>query len=118
MNSNLVCRLLRFTRACLRLAPGLAVVLILSLAAFLLAGAGRAQSEDPWPSFEQVKIVADQHFSAIKARQPNDLISQGDVQGLFEQIEKLGWDVADKKALVENVLPDSHFLVQQLRTPV
>jgi hypothetical protein len=68
------------------------------------------------PSLEQVTATIDGHFREMKDYEPGDLISRTDVQDALDRVETLGWKVPQRAALEKLVLPESAFLVTQLRT--
>lgn len=69
------------------------------------------------PPFEDVEQVVDRYYVSQKDFRPTDLISQRDAQAIFDQLKRIGWDVADQKQITSQVLPDNHFLIQLLRSP-
>ena len=94
----------------------------LRLAALGLAAAwweaiacGATGQESP-PSLAQVQTVVNRHFARVPDYRPGDIIAQSDVEPLFAQLARLGWSVADRKAILAAVLADDDFLVASLRT--
>lgn len=94
---------------CLRVRLG---VIVLVLGAAQVAGA--AQPQEELPTYKEIAQLTRQQFAEKKLGQ-STLISRGDVTPLFEQFAKLGWKVADQRAILEQVLPDNDFMVRQLR---
>jgi hypothetical protein len=54
------------------------------------------------------------HFASIK-RGPTELLSQGDVEPVFDELAKMGWQVANQQEIVKSVLSDKSFMVKKLR---
>jgi hypothetical protein len=94
---------------CLRVRLG---VIVLVLGAAHVASA--AQPQEELPPYKKIVQLTRQQFAEKKFGQ-STLISRGDVTPLFEQFAKLGWKVADQRAILEQVLPDNDFMVRQLR---
>ncbi|HLA85959.1 MAG TPA: hypothetical protein VJL29_14300 [Thermoguttaceae bacterium] len=90
---------------------------VFAVAGLLLAVAGRpAAAADP-PKWDDVKKAVMAYFERLPDYKRGDLLSRSQVEPVFGALERLGWRVAARKALVESVLPDNDPLVQQLRTP-
>lgn len=68
------------------------------------------------PKRAKVEEVVQQQFKKL-GRQPGDLISQGDVKPIFQELEKAGWKVAEQAEILKLILPDGDSLVKQLRSP-
>lgn len=85
---------------------------------FLLAAApvADAAEEGPPPSWEQVSRAIDKYFAADKSRQPLDIVTQSQAAPLFGELEKLGWNVADREEILARVPRDNEFIVKQLRS--
>lgn len=71
----------------------------------------------PFPEFSAVEQHVRSMLLKIPGYQKGDLLAQGDVFPLFAQLEQVGWKVADQAQIVKQILPDSDFVVVQLRTP-
>ena len=71
----------------------------------------------PLPEFAKVKSLVLRHFASIPDYEPGDIIARSQAEPIFGQLHRLGWDVADRKSLVNRVPPDNDFLFQQLHTP-
>ncbi|MEX2118114.1 MAG: hypothetical protein WD847_00780 [Pirellulales bacterium] len=86
----------------------------------LFAPASRAEdaqkADGKLPEFSVVVKNVESHFAANANYRHGDIISRRDVTALFEALEELGWEVADRKAIEERVPLDGEFLVTQLRT--
>ena len=76
-----------------------------------------AAHADDLPAFSKVEGVVRRHFATLPGYQSGDLISRGQVQPIFGAIDRLGWKVADEAAIINGVLSDSNYLVQEFRTP-
>ncbi|HUY88294.1 MAG TPA: hypothetical protein VMV10_06145 [Pirellulales bacterium] len=70
----------------------------------------------PWPTFAEVQKTAEKHFSTLKKYRKGDLLSQSDVAPVFDQLEKLGWKVADRDEILKQVPGDRELLVRMLRS--
>ena len=71
---------------------------------------------EPWPKFAEVEKAAEKHFSTLKKYRKGDLLSQSDVAPVFDQLEKLGWKVADRAEILKLVPGDRELMVRMLRT--
>ena len=71
---------------------------------------------EPWPTFEQVQKTAEKHFATLKKYRKGDLLTQSDVAPVFDQLEKLGWKVADRAEILKLFLGDRELMVRMLRT--
>jgi hypothetical protein len=69
-----------------------------------------------WPAFAAVQKTAEKHFSTLKKYRKGDLLSQGDVEPVFAELEKLGWKVADREQIIKLVPGDRELMVRMLRT--
>ena len=69
------------------------------------------------PGFDKVEALVQRHFATLPAYEPGDMISRSQVQPIFAAIERLGWKVADEAAILNSVLEDSNYLVQEFGTP-
>lgn len=80
------------------------------------AAATAPEHQVPLPAFSTIEKIVHDHFrkNHIDRRA---LLSRGEVQPLFAQFEKAGWKVEDEKDILDHVLADNDFMVQQLRTP-
>ena len=56
--------------------------------------------------------VITEHFSQQQDFKPTDLISQGDLQEILDELERLGWKVSDADAILKQTLPTDHVLVK------
>jgi len=84
----------------------------------LLAAEGRtADATKSLPKFSEVKKTVRQYFDQLPGYREGEILSRGQVEPVFRALDKLGWHVAQQKAIVEAVLPDSDPLVRRLRTP-
>ena len=104
---DMSCRLVRF---------GLVLVVIGSAATWALNVAAGADKGKSLPALAKVKNVVARHFDALPDYRPGDLISRGQLEPLFGRLERTGWNVADRKEILEATPADTDFLVRQLRT--
>jgi hypothetical protein len=82
-----------------------------------LSAAGAGAADARLPSFPEVQQVVRATLAGDANYRPGDLISLAEGRQLIESLAKMGWTVGDKKAILDKMLPDSHTLVQTLRTP-
>ena len=75
------------------------------------------KNEKKLPPLATVQKVVANHLKSLPDYRNGDLISSSDVQPVFRQLAKLGWDVVDQQEILKEMLSDSHFLVKDLRTP-
>lgn len=71
-----------------------------------------------FPSIERVNATISQYLDGLTDREPDDLLSRGDVTPLFDVLRKIGWDIdPSTRDRVEGLLlDDSDWLVRTLRT--
>lgn len=69
------------------------------------------------PSFDKVDAVVQRHFATLPGYEVGDLISRNQAKPVFQSIDRLGWKVADESVILNSVLSDSNYLVQEFRTP-
>lgn len=92
-------------------APVLAA--LVSLAATCLVSAG----EPALPDMKTVARVVHQQLATDDPEwRSTDLITREQAQRAFRGLEKLGWKVADRRAILERLLPTSDELVEKLTT--
>ena len=72
--------------------------------------------EEKLPTWNDVVKAVTSNFDGRRLTGRHDLIARGDVTPLFVVLAKLGWKVEDRDQILNELLPDSHFLVQQLRS--
>lgn len=87
--------------------------------ALALCGAGsskKPKTEPPLPAFDIVERIVNDRISERKLDR-GDIISQGDVKPVFSKFAAAGWKVADEQEIMGSILPDTDFLVGQLRSP-
>jgi len=73
-------------------------------------------SDQSLPTWQQVSRSIDQFYAQDKSRQPLDIITQGQTSPLFAELQKLGWKVADRDAILKRIPADNDFIVKQLRS--
>jgi hypothetical protein len=69
------------------------------------------------PDFQAIQSELAKHFASLEGLQVGDLLSQSQIDGALDVVHDAGWDVPDRKSIVERALPDGSFMVKQLRTP-
>ena len=88
------------------------VVLLAVFCGLRFAQAGGASL----PSFDQVQKLVDRQLVALSDYQPGDIVSQQQVEPIFEQLKQLGWAVRDCAEIMKLVPGDSEFIVRELRS--
>ena len=68
------------------------------------------------PSFDQVQKLVDRQLATLSDYQPGDIVSQQQVEPIFEQLKQLGWVVRDRAEIMKLVPGDSEFIVRELRS--
>ncbi len=68
------------------------------------------------PKLAIVRAAFEAHFAPRADYASGDVITQSDVKPLFEQLDALGWQVAERDAILKLVSSDQAFVVTQLRT--
>jgi hypothetical protein len=88
------------------------------LLAFLLADPCRAQPVESKgvPEFSVISRCVERYFQGLDDHKPGDLISRGEVEPLFDALERLGWSTAAKPAILRRLPADTDLVVEQLRT--
>lgn len=81
-----------------------------------ILGAPAAIANDSSPSFAKIEQIVVDHFRAIPDYQPAALITRSQVEAILRKLERLGWPVADRNEILDRVLADDDWLVQELRT--
>lgn len=71
---------------------------------------------DELPSFAKAEGIVRRHFQTLTGYQSGDLISRSQVEPVFDALERLGWKVGDRAEILNSVLPDGSYLVQQFRS--
>lgn len=93
--------------------PGIGTVALLVQGIF---GVPRLIAGDSSPSFAKIEQVVVDHFRAIPDYQPGAIITRSQVEPLLRKLHRLGWPVADRKEVLDRVMADDDWLVQELRT--
>jgi hypothetical protein len=73
--------------------------------------------EAKMPDQAAVLRVVQSQLAPNRDRRDGDILSKGDVIPVFDALEKNGWTVADRDAILKKVLDENDSLVQLLRTP-
>ena len=89
---------------------------VLLAVGWCVEGAQGAPKSKPLPSFTDVKAAVMRHFERLPDYQPGNIISQSEVAPLFAQLKRIGWTVADRKAILERVPQEDDYLIKTLRT--
>ena len=101
-----------------RISRGWLPILLLGLTAVLCAGFCEAATKGKrMPKFAKIEEAVLRHFQGLPDYQPGGVISQSEVTPIFGQLKRMGWLVADREAIVKQVLADNSFLIRQLRSP-
>ncbi len=87
--------------------------MLLCLAALV---ADAEAGKDRFPDFPLVEEAVRHHLEGLDTYQPKGLISRGDVKPIFKELETMGWKVADRKEILDRLLPDNNYIVKLLRT--
>jgi len=98
---------------CQHFPPGTRHAAVAAVCLLLLPG---RVSAGPLPDFPAVAAVVRSHLASLPDFQTNDLLARSDVEGVWDKLAAAGWQVADRREIVQDVLPDSHLLVAQFRT--
>ncbi len=69
------------------------------------------------PSFEAIEQAVREWSKSQPDLQSGGILSRTDAEAVLDRVEQLGWKIPARGAILESVLPDSDFLVQQLRSP-
>lgn len=94
-----------------------ALQLSLALLMLLATGSLATAADDTLPPFATVEALVRRDIASIPGHERGDLICQGETVNLYDQIKHLGWWVPDARQIQKDILPDTNFLVQRLRTP-
>jgi hypothetical protein len=71
----------------------------------------------PMPTFEAVKGVVTGQLKKNRYYKSGDVLSRKDVDPMFGKLASLGWKVDDRKAILDQLLPDDYYLIRALRSP-
>jgi hypothetical protein len=85
----------------------------------LLATIGRVQAAEPkaMPSeFSKIEKAVRSYFKTLPDYQPGDIISRSQVEPLLKRADLFGWLGKQREAILDDLLEDNDFLVQQLRS--
>ncbi len=82
------------------------------------SAAKRPSTQEPksMPSWKDVESAGAKYFEALPNYESGDIVSQGQVKPLLDQLAKAGWKVSDSAELLGQVSADDEFLVGQLRS--
>lgn len=76
-----------------------------------------AGSQPKMPSFDAVQQMVERRFATEIDYEPGDLISRSQVEATLADIARLGWQVPDRKSILNHTLDDRDFFLVSLRTP-
>jgi len=87
-------------------------------AALVSCGAAEAdrQAQKPLPPFSSVRDVVRRQFVSITYYEPGDIISESQVEPVFDHLQRMGWRVADRRAILAQMPGDRDFIVKLLRS--
>jgi hypothetical protein len=99
----------------------LVALMALLLSAIALVDPARAQRKPSntskrGSSWKQIESIVDLYFKGLPGHQPFFIITQTDVEPLWAQLAKAGWNVRGKDDTIKRLPQQSEFLVRQLRT--
>ncbi len=90
----------------------------LMLAVCSLSGAphvAMSAAEKLPPKFSAIREQTRRSLARRPEFEPDDLISRGDIRRVLLDLHRLGWETTYAKEVWARGLPDSHFLVRELR---
>jgi hypothetical protein len=85
-------------------------------AAYDGATKSKAKKKPSWPKFSAVTEVVQRRLQSDRNYRSGDMISRGDLEPIFKELDALGWKPADRSEIEKQLLADSDFLVRELRT--
>lgn len=90
------------------------------LSAFCWVGSAAAQPDAPSAAAPAGRpavatVVAD-YFAHKPDHRPGDIITQSDVRAVLRTLAQVGWTSPDSKKILDDTLPDDHFVVNLLNT--
>ncbi len=98
----------------------LAISLRLTVLAVITAASTQTRADTPPPSdplpFAEIETTVQRYFQASPSLQAGDIISRSQASEVFDSLAKRGWVTPSRRAIENRLLPDSHFLVRQLRS--
>ncbi len=93
-----------------------AVVISVSVGSLAAAPNDKPQQDDSFPPFSVFSAAVQQYFDKQPKYRDGDIISQSDAKAVFRILKQGGWDVTNRAEILKEVLPDSDYMVVQLRT--
>jgi len=75
-----------------------------------------SKDNPPLPKFDEIEKAVEKHFESQRGYKAGDLLTSKDAPAVFKKVESLGWKVADRKEIEKQFLPETDWLVKQLRT--
>jgi len=94
---------------------GLMLLVYVITVAMSIGSSARAQQ--PPPDFITVSQLVQQHFSTFADYQAGDVISRSHVDAVMDGLRDIGWEVPNRAAITQLVLPDNSFLISEFSTP-
>jgi hypothetical protein len=92
-------------------------ITLVGFSALVLASLGAAPVKPKLPSFDEVRKTAARYFDEQPSFSADQILSQSQVQGLFEKLKGIGWVVPEPEKILDLVPTDQETLVRDLRTP-
>jgi hypothetical protein len=123
LNNGGVMLIARLAKSAFILRPRIVLLALLALllSATALVDPAQAQRKPAnaakhGSSWKQIESVVDQYFRELPGHQPFFIITQTDVEPLWAQLAKAGWNVRGEDEIMKRLPRQSEFLVRQLRT--
>ena len=82
----------------------------------LFSAPANAAEKSEFPKYAAVKKTVKKSLTGRRGYHAGDILSRRDVEKALDAVAKTGWKVADRKAILAQVLTDNDYLVRQLRT--
>ncbi|HWB12579.1 MAG TPA: hypothetical protein VG826_25360 [Pirellulales bacterium] len=79
--------------------------------------ASRPAKPKVMPSFQAVKGAVSAQLTKNRYYKPGDVLSRKEIEPIFGELTSLGWKVEDRKAILDQLLPDDYYLIRALRSP-
>ena len=90
--------------------------LLLVLATLFCGAPTVAQQQGSIESFQDVQQIFQWHFAHLSGYATGDLLTTRDVDPLFDQLARAGWEVEDRDEILARVIPSESFLGKTLRS--
>ena len=92
------------------------IVLLSFSSAHVVSAADGDDKPKKRPAFKAVKAMVHKEFAGRKGYHSGDILTRKQVRKALDAVEKSGWKIKDRKAIVGSFLTDGDDLVRQLRT--